>query len=492
MVCCSAPVSATSGISTSFDEATGTLIVSGKGVVEELYPRSITQYFEDMFIGADHKVKRLVIGEGITEVRNSFHDMYALEEISFPKTLTKIWLSFHDCDQLETVLFPETLDSIEAYSFNFCDGITQITFESAVSVSESFYCLKGIKQIEVADGSYLYGSFYDCPRLEKVVLKGAVALVDEDGGATYSCFKKCKESLTVYSAGAAFRNFLWANKRGFASVDLGFEQNEGVVTQFDEATGTLTVSGNGEAKNIFPRRLSESNGDADFEYNPSASVVETNTTVKRLVIEEGITKLYNCFNDMQALQEITFPQSLAEIKGCFMDCDVIQSVKFPDTLTSFCDMVFTGCDSLREISFGDMPIECIDGTGQACFSVLPSLKRIVIPDGSVLQGAFANCNQLESIYLGKSVQLLPLDTETENKNFHAARATVYLAEQDPDLTQALKRLNLMEGTALQIKMGKAPLMVPKWFWMLVSGIASFGCGALSALWFLRKSKSGHL
>ena len=61
-----------------------------------------------------------------------------------------------------------------------------------MSVSESFYCLKGIKQIEVADGSYLYGSFYDCPRLEKVVLKGVVALVDEDGERRIRVLKNAK------------------------------------------------------------------------------------------------------------------------------------------------------------------------------------------------------------------------------------------------------------------------------------------------------------
>ena len=60
------------------------------------------------------------------------------------------------------------------------------------------------------------------------------------------------------------------------------------------------------------------------EYDPFPSeVIEVNTTVKHIIIEEGITGIDNCFNDLHNLETISLPDSLERIHDSFVDCDKI-------------------------------------------------------------------------------------------------------------------------------------------------------------------------
>ena len=189
-----------------------------------------------------------------------------------------------------------------------------------------------------------------------------------------------------------------------------------ITTAFDAATGTLTVSGTGVVKELYAREILYS------QKLTEERVISTDQTVKHLVIEEGITALYNAFNDLHALESVTFPTTLTFMQDCFMDCDSLVAVSFPQSLKHLRYSCFYDCDSLKSITFGgavvmDNPVTRVPvessvnelgetvaftyvGWTRAPFCDLDALEEVTIPDGSTLLGAFINCQNLKKATLG--------------------------------------------------------------------------------------------
>ena len=91
---------------------------------------------------------------------------------------------------------------------------------------------------------------------------------------------------------------------GCGAEEVVSTTEDGFTTRFNPNTGTLTVSGEGTLKNCF-HRIWVSNHPA---YH--SETVESNTTVKKLILEEGVVGLDNCFNDMTTLKTIVFPSGV--------------------------------------------------------------------------------------------------------------------------------------------------------------------------------------
>lgn len=197
-----------SNISTYFHEVSGTLIVSGEGPLNRLYPRDhlITgeQYpFPSEIIKIDTSVKHLIIEEGITHIGDSFNDLHSLETISLPDSLKSIHNSFIDCDKLSTIVLPKNITKINT-GFWDCDGIEDICFlGDKVTIYRSFTNLDLLKKIIIPDGSDLSSSFNKCENLEKVYLGADVSsdgrYSDFHGDYEYSagCFYDCSENLLI-------------------------------------------------------------------------------------------------------------------------------------------------------------------------------------------------------------------------------------------------------------------------------------------------------
>lgn len=175
-----------------------------------------------------------------------------------------------------------------------------------------------------------------------------------------------------------------------------------ITTNFDEKTGTLTVSGNGKAYDVFGRN----SVDVDFGGLNEQAYKNINKTVKHLIIGEGITEIYNCFNDMYALKDVSFPGTLEIIEFCFLDCDSIKKVTLPKSLEKIRFFSFYDCDALTKIKFSG-PVNIGDERehhlASHVFSNLDSLECVIIPGGSTLGHVFQNCQNLKKVVLGKNI-----------------------------------------------------------------------------------------
>lgn len=222
-----------------------------------------------------------------------------------------------------------------------------------------------------------------------------------------------------------------------AAEATGGENAEGWTAEFDEGTGTLTISGTGACKILEKPSYSDS--------------------VKKLVVGEGITSIecpYNvnlthpifpnvaevslpdtlkevgeyAFNSCEKLTEVVLPQSLERIGMlAFGNCTQLTEINIPSTVTEIGENVFQECKNLKKVSLqeglkkigryafyncGELAEITIPGTveeiGERAFFICSQLTKIEIP-GKVREialGVFNQCANLKTVILNEGLETI--------------------------------------------------------------------------------------
>ena len=149
----------------------------------------------------------------------------------------------------------------------------------------------------------------------------------------------------------------------------------------DEATGTLTISGNG----------------AMAYYNDDNDAPWKNQYVKQVVIESGVTSIgKNAFCDCLELTSVTIPDSVTEIgANAFYGCSGLTSIAIPDSVTTIGESAFCGCTGLTNVTIPDS----VTSIGGSAFFGCTGLTSVTIPDSvtSIGSDAFYGCESIISI-----------------------------------------------------------------------------------------------
>lgn len=172
---------------------------------------------------------------------------------------------------------------------------------------------------------------------------------------------------------------------------------------FDEATATLTVSGQGEMIN----------------YHHSSPWCGLH--VQKAVIEPGVTRVGSrAFFGCGELTDITLPDSLTEIGNyAFGDCTGLTNVTLPNSVKSILYGAFRGCSGLTEFVFP----KSVTFLDWYVFKDCTGLKHITIPDnvtGIIGEGAFFRCSGLESVTIGKNITTIKEDAFAGCTNLKSA------------------------------------------------------------------------
>ncbi len=190
------------------------------------------------------------------------------------------------------------------------------------------------------------------------------------------------------------------------------ETINGCTYDFDETTGTLTVSGEGTVGQM-----------SNWE--------DYKSLVKKIVIEEGITEIGDggvgsgAFAGCEKIESITLPDGLKKIgRSAFWGCKNLEEITIPKQVTEIEDYVFYSCESLKEItilgevtkigagafggceSLGNIPIPpTVTEIGDYAFGGCEKIESITLPDGlkKIGRSAFAGCKNLEEITIPKQV-----------------------------------------------------------------------------------------
>lgn len=128
---------------------------------------------------------------------------------------------------------------------------------------------------------------------------------------------------------------------------------------------------------------------------------EENTTIKKVVVEEGVTTLYDrTFRRFYALETVELPSTLTIIgaagSGVFQSCNALKNIVLPESVTVLGKGTFQECSSLESINIpaGVTRIEsdCLRATG---------LKSVEFHAGVTYFGAqaFRDCKQLTEVII---------------------------------------------------------------------------------------------
>lgn len=261
----------------------------------------------------------------------------SVKTVILKEGITNISNCFNDMQALETVVLPQSLKTLNE-SFNGCPNLKNVTFAGS-------------------DMRLDKNTFTDCPALQ---------------------------SLTVST-----------EKHPVKWIGENLVPKPTVFYDFNEKTGTLTVSGEGKASGHLWR--SEGGG---FEDVGMINKVNEDHTIKHLIIKEGITEIYNGFNDLMALETVQLPHSIKKIGDSFQGCEKLKEISFPRSVESIWGYCFNDCLSLEKITFRG-PVDIGSHYQQGSFNNLPKLKRLYLPDGSSVSGySFCRCKRLGDVIIG--------------------------------------------------------------------------------------------
>lgn len=192
---------------------------------------------------------------------------------------------------------------------------------------------------------------------------------------------------------------------------------ENLTWEFDESTGTLTISGTGKM--------------SPYANQSEEPWREYTGWINAVVIDDGVTNIgMHAFDYCNAMTSVTIPDSIKTIdarafssctdlktinipasvdnlgSGAFYRCSSLTEIMLPGGLTYVADSLLQGCSGLTQIHIP----ERVTSIGKYAFESCTGLKEITFSESvtSVQEGATANCTALESItFLNRDCKIHP-------------------------------------------------------------------------------------
>jgi hypothetical protein len=390
-------------------------------LTEVTIPSNITRIPDNTFAGTGFT--SIVIPDTVTEIgASAFHDCYDLAEVDLGTGVTSIENSaFYDCVSLRGIYIPPSVSEIGDTAFGYAENITiNEKFPELMDEFDEVYWIYRIKNFRfsakctdtTAAENYIEDSdeyesktmgwvpnpetFFTLEAVHDWELPTCIADgVCKNCSATIPCKGHqpetdpareptyTEEGLTEGSHCSVCGEIIVAQntipKLVFVSDD------DSVDASYNDVSGTLVISGQGEMPN-----------------SGEGAVFEGNADIKKVVIEEGITSVgENTFRNCSNLESVVLPDSLTAIdSGAFDGCSSLKSIDIPDNLVTINDNAFSNT------GLGSVTVPgSVDTIGDSAFEGCTNLKNVTLVDGvdMIDDCVFINCPQLTSVYIPSSV-----------------------------------------------------------------------------------------
>lgn len=202
---------------------------------------------------------------------------------------------------------------------------------------------------------------------------------------------------------------------GFVGLDLGFTAEAALATEgkcgdsanwkYDAKTKTLTVSGTGKMW--------------DYDYHEPEYMVDPETDIEKVVIENGITYIGIYAFSYECVESVTLAESVTTIGyGAFSETSITE-INFPKSLKVIESEAFYECSKLKKVTL-PTGIEKVD---EYAFGECKSLKSFNSGSGSVKLDfwAVASNDKLQKYTIGKNTEL------AKNRIEYIANSTAYFS-----------------------------------------------------------------
>jgi len=393
----------------AFDQATGTLTISGTGAMNDY------GFNNQPWYSFCEKIKNVIIEDGVTSIGNyAFADDYGnITSVSIGNSVTSIGeMAFYCCGGLTVMDFPNSLTSIGQSAFQSCNGLTSLNIPNSVSSigRYAFERCSGLTSISLSNGltAISYGCFMGCSVLKTITIPYGVTSID-----TYAFEGCCSLTSVSIPSSVAYIGFnAFADCTGLTSVHITDLEAWCKIKLYHEFANPLFFAHhlylNGEEiKNlVIPKTVTEIGPYAFCGCSGLTSLVIHENIWD---IGRSITGIGNPFSGCSGLTSITVEnsnrydsrdncnaiiQSNTLIAGC-------KTTVIPNSVTSIADNAFRDISSLTSLTIPNS----VKTIGKLAFYGCSGLKAINIGNGVTDIGdyAFLYCGDLSSVTIGNSV-----------------------------------------------------------------------------------------
>ena len=285
----------------SYDKATHTLAISGKGEIYD-YDNGSNKAPWSAYAG---EIQKIAIESGIISVGYfAFYKCSSLTSLSVPATLKYIGSSaFEDCTSLTTLSLNEGLLIIEGSAFKNCKGITEV------------YC-----------------NAERVPKTNKTAFDGTPI----ESATLYVP----ANSVEAYKASRPWSEFKNIVAIGSTPVDDSTSGSCGETANYsyDKATQTLVISGKGEIYDY----------DDGSNKTPWSAYADK---IQKIEIESGIISVgYFAFYKCSSLTSLSVPATLKYIgSSAFEDCTSLTTLSLNEGLLIIEGSAFKNCKGITDV-----------------------------------------------------------------------------------------------------------------------------------------------
>lgn len=407
------------GVSWSFNDATGELTVEGSGAMDD-FANSTSAPWNDI----KTQIKSITIENGVTKIgAYSFYGTSATS-VFMADSVTEIGAySFHSSKSLTSIDLSVNAETVGNYAFAGCSLLDNVVLPSKFSSSSTgvFQSCSSLKNLTIEEGVQYIGNdyFYGCSSLEEVTLPASLV----KAGRTRSAFCGCTSLKKViflsatteipqadpkyFPTTAEIHGYVGSKAEAFAKVNGNTfvklpEPDKYTGTCGDSLTWGLTESG------LLTIRGEGAMADYAKEGSPLAPWIAYKDILIAVVIEDGVTTIGKyAFNGCGSLQTVVMSDSVTAIMdGAFRECKKLSSINLSKNLTKINQYAFTGAYALDNVVIPGT----VTTTGTGAFQSCKGLKNITIENGVTVlaNDFFLGCIALEEVKLPASLTKLGL------------------------------------------------------------------------------------
>ncbi|MBQ4466067.1 MAG: leucine-rich repeat protein, partial [Oscillospiraceae bacterium] len=316
----------------------------------------------------------ITIPAGVEEIEGFAFSGTGLTSVEIPDSVTKLdGYAFTNCAALTDVTIPDSVTEIGCWAFSetpwlaakrkenpmvvvngilidgtACKGKVAVPDGVTIIADRAFYETVAVTAVTLPESVARIGdrAFSYCNTLNSVTIQNPDCVIGSDvfmgalrgNGTKVTEWYDCCDILYGY-AGSTAQKYAEDHSFTFRALSDVPEEfptegicGENVTWKFDKATGTLTVSGEGEIEAV-----------------PWTGFCEE---IKTAVIAEGVENIGGCaFIGCTSLTSVTIPDSVTAIwHDAFYGCAALKEVTVPASVKSIGNDAFAECKALESVT----------------------------------------------------------------------------------------------------------------------------------------------